>query len=334
MNNNKPRLSIGLPVYNGERFIGKALDSILTQTFEDFEIIISDNHSTDRTQEICRSYLAKDARIRYYRNPENLGAAPNYNRVFELSTGEYFKWVACDDIWDSNYLEKCIKVLDSDSSIVLCHSHTVLIDENGQKLTFDTKKDCFVNKYGKTFRKPEYPQKLDSLKAHERYREILFEIRWCFQVFGVIRADVLKKSLLIEPYYGSDKVLLAELSLLGRFAEISEPFFFRRCHSEQSRALASKTGSWIAKQSAFPHLFGFGKFIFPRLFCLGGYRRVIFRTPLSWEERSLCLLTLAFWLFKQGNWGRLCSEIYRKLNRLIKPELEVQSMPYEQVTPT
>ena len=333
MTNNKPRISIGLPVYNGEQFIRKALDSILAQTFEDFEIIISDNHSTDRTQEICQSYLARDKRIRYYRNSENLGAAPNYNRVFELSTGEYFKWVAADDIWASDYLEQCIKVLDSDPSIVLCHSKTVLIDENGQKLTFDTKRDCFVNKYGQTFRKPEHPQNLDSFKAHERYREILFGIRWCFQIFGVIRADILKKSLLIEPYYGSDKVLLAELSLMGRFAEISEPFFFRRCHSGQSRALASKTGSWIAKQSTFPQLFGFGKFIFPRLLCLGGYKRVIFRTPLSWRERSLCLLTLIFWLCKQDNWGRFGSEVYRKLNRLIKPELEVQSMSYGQPTP-
>ena len=90
--NNRSRVSIGLPVYNGEKYLEQALISILSQTYTDFELIISDNASTDRTQAICREYAAKDPRIRYYCNEENLGAAPNHNRVFELASGEYFKW--------------------------------------------------------------------------------------------------------------------------------------------------------------------------------------------------------------------------------------------------
>lgn len=91
MNRQALRVSIGLPVYNGEQYLAKALDSLLAQTFTDFEVIISDNASTDRTSEICAAYLERDPRIRYYRNQQNIGAAPNFNRTFELATGMYFK---------------------------------------------------------------------------------------------------------------------------------------------------------------------------------------------------------------------------------------------------
>jgi glycosyltransferase involved in cell wall biosynthesis len=89
-----PRVSIGLPVFNGEKYLAEALDSILSQTYRDFKLIISDNASTDRTEQICREYAAKDRRIRYYRNEKNIGAPKNFNRVFELSSGKYFRWDA------------------------------------------------------------------------------------------------------------------------------------------------------------------------------------------------------------------------------------------------
>src|SRR6266536_1939108 len=89
----RTRVSIGLPVFNGERFVAEAIDSILAQTFEDFELIISDNASTDGTEEICRCYAEKDERIRFVRNRENYGAAFNFNQTFHLSSGGYFKWV-------------------------------------------------------------------------------------------------------------------------------------------------------------------------------------------------------------------------------------------------
>ena len=92
-----PRVSVGIPVFNGERFLAETIESILAQTFKDFEIVISDNASTDRTEEICRSYAARDPRIRYNRNDTNRGAAWNHNRVFELARGEYFKWQSHDD---------------------------------------------------------------------------------------------------------------------------------------------------------------------------------------------------------------------------------------------
>src|SRR5262245_31427219 len=117
-----PRVSLGLPVYNGEGFLRQALDSILAQTFEDFELIISDNSSTDSTPAICHDYKAADARIRYLRNESNRGVAWNHNRVFALSTGEYFKWCAADDLIAPEYLSACLGRLEAEPDAVLCYS--------------------------------------------------------------------------------------------------------------------------------------------------------------------------------------------------------------------
>src|SRR3972149_8539793 len=92
-----PRVSVGLPVFNGEQFLRQALDSVLAQTYPGFELIISDNASTDRTQDICEAYATRDKRIQYYRQSKNVGGGRNYNFVFEVSNGEYFKWLAHDD---------------------------------------------------------------------------------------------------------------------------------------------------------------------------------------------------------------------------------------------
>ncbi len=93
MTSGAPRVSIGLPVFNGERYLARAIDSILAQDFRDLELVVCDNASTDRTAEICAAYARRDPRVRYHRNPRNLGAGPNYDRCFHLARGEYFKWI-------------------------------------------------------------------------------------------------------------------------------------------------------------------------------------------------------------------------------------------------
>src|SRR5947199_10486063 len=104
----KPRVSIGIPVYNAENFLREAIESIRQQTFTDFEIVISDNCSTDRTPQICEEYAAKDRRIRYVRNATNLGAGFNHRRVAELARGEFFKWQSRDDLCHPTFLERCV----------------------------------------------------------------------------------------------------------------------------------------------------------------------------------------------------------------------------------
>ena len=128
-----PTVSIGLPVYNGGNYIRDVLDSILSN-FNDFELIISDNASTDNTRAICRSYAEKDSRIRYHRNEENLGAAWNFNQVFHLARGKYFQWACHDDVWTSTLLERYVQVLDQMSDVVLCYSKTAYIDEHGKPI--------------------------------------------------------------------------------------------------------------------------------------------------------------------------------------------------------
>src|SRR4051812_21445947 len=131
------RGSIGLPVYNGENHLRQSIESILAQTWQDFEFIISDNASVDSTPDICREYAERDSRIRYIRQPSNCGLSRNTNFVFEQSTGEYFKWVSHDDIHVPEFLARCVEVLDRSPSAVMVSPRGVIIDGNGQVLRIE-----------------------------------------------------------------------------------------------------------------------------------------------------------------------------------------------------
>jgi glycosyltransferase involved in cell wall biosynthesis len=129
------RVSIGMPVFNGADFIRCSVQSILAQDYQDFELIIADNASTDETESICRELAERDPRIRYYRNDVNLGAARNYNKVFELARGEYFKWAAHDDECHPAMLRRCVEVLDrSPASVAMVYPLAELIDGQGKTL--------------------------------------------------------------------------------------------------------------------------------------------------------------------------------------------------------
>jgi glycosyltransferase involved in cell wall biosynthesis len=290
MSDGKSRVSIGLPVFNGEKYLAEALDSILAQTFADFELIISDNASTDRTPEICRAYTARDSRVRYFRNETNLGAARNFDRVFELSSGEYFKWAAHDDVCAPEFLERCVKVLDQDASVVLCHPRTTIIDEQGRPM----------------FR---YIVKLDtdSTRPHERFREVIGVRHWCFQVFGVARASVLRMTPLIAGYTGSDRNLLAELGLFGRIHEIPEYLFFRRDHPQTSTSMFPdnrKRMAWFDPTRA-------GWVRFPSWLKFRGYFMSVMRVPMSGYERMLCFIHLSRWVVEKTS---------ERLMRGVKPQ--------------
>ena len=289
MRNHLRRLSIGLPVYNGEKFISESIDSILAQTFQDFELIICDNASTDKTEEICRAYTAEDERIRYYRNEKNIGCARNFNRVFQLSTGEYFKWIAYDDLHAPDFLQKCIEILDRDSSVVLCHSHVYHIDEQGK----------FLQNYDIKF-------KTDSPKPQERFQELLTK-HYCYQIYGVIRADVIRKTPPISSCAAADAIFLLRLSLLGRFYEIPEYLFFARNHPQQSLSmflpnylLTTKNNS-RKSLSNLPDFYAYAvwfdssnqsKILFPHWRVLWEILLSIWRAKLTWSEKLFCLLSV------------------------------------------
>src|SRR2546423_2625235 len=155
-----PLISIGMPVYNGAQFISQALDSLLKQTFADFEIIICDNASTDGTEEICSEYARRDQRIRYYRNPINLGLAGNCRRVLEVARGKYFKYAAHDDLCAPRLLERCVEVLENKPDVILAYPKTMLLDEASGKLSeYDDR------------------QNLQSPRASERFAQVLQQMR-------------------------------------------------------------------------------------------------------------------------------------------------------------
>ena len=209
----KPYVSIGLSVYNGEQFLEETLDSFLAQTYSDFELIISDNASTDRTEEISRAYAAKDNRFRYYRNAKNLGLAGNYNRVFGLARGEYFKWATADDVCRPGYLARCVEVLDRDPTVVLVYPRTQFVDSAGRPLDIHD---------------PGWD--LRSQEPHERLRYVIFSGHWVNSVVGLIRSSALARTRLMPTYPGGDFRILGELSLLGKFYEIPETLYVRRLH--------------------------------------------------------------------------------------------------------
>jgi glycosyltransferase involved in cell wall biosynthesis len=209
-----PRVSIGLPIFNGENFVSQAIGSIVAQTYTDFELIISDNASTDRTEAICREYAASDRRIRYYRNDRDIGAAANFNRTFELASGEYFKWAAHDDMLAPEYLEQCVAALDAHPDAVLCQALVQQIGEFGESLSiFDTSATG-----------------ADSPWPSERFAASVLTFHHAIDVFGVIRAEALTKTPLHLPHAGSDKALLADLALESPFTYVKVPLFIHRDH--------------------------------------------------------------------------------------------------------
>jgi len=231
-----PRVSIGMPVYNGEEFIAEAIESLLNQSFTDFELLIADNASTDRTPEICREFMAKDSRIKWLASPTNRGAAWNFNRLFFESKGEFFKWSAADDVTAPDFLEKCVEILDQKPEVVLCHCHTSKIDSQGER----------IGQY-------DLDNSLDVANPalHLRFRAQILPRHSCVHVFGLIRREILAKTPLIGPYVSSDRVLLAELALHGLHHVIPEYLFARRHHIWTS-APSARNGSIRTRRGKSP----------------------------------------------------------------------------------
>jgi len=271
---NTPRLSIGLPVFNGERYLEESVTAILSQSFADFELIISDNASTDRTQQICLSFAAKDPRVRYCRNDRNIGGGNNFNRTFLLSRGEYFQWSTYDDICDHEYMARCIEVLDEHPEVVLCFSLVTEIDTDGHPIGIESRHEA------------------RSTEPSERFRSLTSLEHSCQAIYGVVRADVLRKTLLWLNHTDSDRTLLAELSLHGQFYQIPEPLFFRRNYPGNS---IRKYPDWRERMEWFEPAFR-DRIVCPHWSQLLGYCRIIMRTPLTLRQRLRCSLRIAQWL--------------------------------------
>jgi glycosyltransferase involved in cell wall biosynthesis len=307
-----PTVTIGLPVFNGETFLRQAVDSILAQTYADFELLISDNCSTDGTAGICRSYLMADQRIRYVRQPENIGAAKNYNELVALSGGKYFKWAAHDDVLAPCFLEECVRALEQDPGVVLAFTRTQLIDEDGERIPVlpdhdkrplsdrnpPSSGDFVTGKLvGADYEETAAPDPV------VRFREVLFTYDATFPVFGVMRRSALERTRLIDSYFGSDRVLLAHLALLGRFARIDMPLFLNRTHPGQSSSLSRRNRArWIT---------GRHRWTFQPVRQVAGCIVAIFEADLTVKQRWQCLVVRWQRLFQPGRLRQIAQLLLR-----------------------
>jgi glycosyltransferase involved in cell wall biosynthesis len=269
-----PLVSLAMPVFNGERYIEETLASLLAQEFTDFELIISDNGSTDRTPEICQAAAGRDGRIRFQRHDENRGAAWNYNHVVTLARGRYFKWCGHDDLCAPTYLQRCVEALEtSGPAAVLAYPRTVLVDGDGETIrSYDD---------GLDLRQPT---------ARARFRDLLRNLDLANAVFGLVRTDVLTTTSVIGAYNRSDLVLLCELALRGQVLEIPEELFSRRIHpdaSHRANPTARQAREWFTGRPV-------GGPVLPRTRFIVEIVRAIGRAPIAPEERAACLGVLAW----------------------------------------
>lgn len=274
-----PLVTVGMPAHNGARYVAEAIESILAQTCADLELVIADDASDDGTAEICRAYVARDSRVRYHRNPVRLGLAENHNRVVELARGRFFHWTGADDTHDPRFLERCLIALAAEPEAILAHTALQVIDEAGG--TLGIRENRVLGS--------------DSVEPARRLAGALFDSPWCSAMYGLFRTEALRRTSLMLPFHGSDRTLLVEAALLGRFAHVPEPLFHNREHAERYTANAER---WhTALQSASKP----GAAALPLWRGALSWLRAIFRHVPGTADRLACLAQVARWLVRWPN---------------------------------
>lgn len=286
-----PRLSIGLPVYNGEKFLSESIEALLGQTYEDFELIISDNASTDSTPVICEKYAKLDSRIRYYRQEHNIGCAPNHNFVIMQARAELFKTASHDDLYGRDLLRSCVDALDEHPKVVLAHSWSAVIDSSGMVTEL-----------------VDYPVDTAAERAADRFRSMLFD-GWGDDEGGVIRMSVLRRIALHDSYHFADRTFTTEIGLHGPFYMVPDWLYFRRKHAGQGgargnvKARCTNLDPRRASRLRHPASRLYAEYIL-------GYVTAIRRAPISAAERRECYQLLTRWAA-----GRALPVVSRSLSR-------------------
>jgi len=191
------------------------VDSLLGQDYSNLELVISDNASTDNTRAICEESCARDTRVRYYRNPINIGAPSNFNKVFGYTTGEYFIWAGHDDHRKPNYISVCVKALEKSDKIVLAGTYCDCVDVQGNLILVDES----MSTVG-----------MDAFHRFMRYKRSLHEYSRHRGgiVYGVYRRSALQKVMPMQNAMTADQNMILELSLIGEFDTVPERLLTRR----------------------------------------------------------------------------------------------------------
>jgi glycosyltransferase involved in cell wall biosynthesis len=275
-------------VYNAEEKLSETLEALLGQSYGDFELIISDNASTDSTADICQRYGKQDSRIRYIRQPRNIGRVPNHNFLVGQARGELFKWVAGDDLYARDLLKRCVAVLDENPQVVLAHAWEGVIDESGAVISL-----------------VEYPVRSDAPRAPDRFRSMLLD-GWGDDSYGIVRTEVLRRTPLHGSYHLADRTFTTELALHGPFYQVPDWLYFRRD--------APVMTSTIRERCAYMDPDRVNRWRYPVARLYGEYAwayiAMIRRAPLTAAERQECYGHLARWAA-----GRALPVAHRALTR-------------------
>lgn len=222
---NVPRVSIGLPVYNGGQLLSEAIDSLLAQEFDDFELIISDNASTDRTEEVCREYCKRDRRVSYHRRDRNYRAINNFIHVFGKARGEYFMFAAHDDRWHPRFISACLEALEKKRSLV-----------------FATPRVQFLTPEGTPCERYYPVLHTANMGLRNRIAAIFRETDIGYNFYGLYRRETLNKITLDHDCYGGDVVILLELMLEGEAVHLPEKLFFYRLNYRNAQEQIESLG--------------------------------------------------------------------------------------------
>lgn len=206
----KPLVTIGVPAYNEETYIGEALESLLAQTYPNLEIIVGDNGSTDRTEAIVKEFAAKDPRVVLVRHARNIGQNANFNHLPRVASGKYFAWASAHDFMDADFVEKCVAALEADPEAVLACPRTVYLDEHGNK----------------TGVKARTPFDVRGKAPAKRFRMTMWRVD-CNIVYGMFQLDAMRATHLFQLVPAADRVMLAELATKGTFIPADTAKYYR-----------------------------------------------------------------------------------------------------------
>ncbi len=275
-----PRVSIGMPVYNGQRWLEETLQSLRGQTLSDFELIISDNASTDGTRAICERHAAEDRRIRYYRNAHNIGANRNYMAVLALARAKYFKWASASDLCDPRLIERCVAALEAEPDAVLAYPSTIVF-RDGPEDGAPYEGDLSVMQ--------------DSAAARFAYVLCGMQLNNAMSG-GVFRTEILHR-IHLGNFRSADIVAMGELALLGKFVRIPERLFFRRMSEESSTILQgrSRVERHIEPDATLPLRWQTWKYQ------SGILRSAVFTAPLGSEKAGAVLFALKSMVWARTN---------------------------------
>lgn len=287
----QPLVVIGLPVFNGEKTILRALNSLLSQNYSNLTLLVLDNCSTDKTIEVIK--IVKDPRLCIVRNSSNLGMVSNFNKALEEAkklNPTYFMWASHDDYFAPEFLNSCLEEYNNTNDLVLVATKCISFFEGKQYPS--TSHDILEQNPKDRFKK---------------YRRLLHKEGYVGNLFyGLMRFEFISKTSPFENIICFDHMPIYELILKGKFKLIQKELFYKYAGGS-SRSLES-----LKKSQGINNFFHFH---FPYIYAEYKILRIISNTTnLNFREKFICILYSNYCFIRFS----MLRDNYRQLRYLIK----------------